>query len=100
MELTGEQEDALLADISDYLDVRGPGTPVGAETTIEMVAAAMNPDEDLPPVSDVSPPGTEEVQVPATTSGGVEEGKTASDEGIYIAPSGKRYPRKVFEYGS
>ena len=101
--MTGQQEDALLAGFADYLDMRGPGTPVAAETTIEAVARAMTAEEsDIPPM-ETNENNRDEVATEATPTDPKSEAPIPSasgDTGLYTAPSGKKYPRKVGQYTS
>ena len=88
--MTAEQEDALLDDIVDYLDERGPGTPVGANTVIP---TSVDPDssghssEEQAPMS-----GNESVakETPIVAEVGTPKGR------VYVSPSGKEYPRQVY----
>ena len=94
--------------------MHGPGTPLGAETTIESVAnMAADEDVDVPemetnsqvrkegdaeptatgPKPDAEIPSTSDAAIPSTSDAAIPS--TSEEKNIYTAPSGKKYPKKV-----
>ena len=81
--MTAEQEDDLLNDMADYLDERGPGTPVGAEAVISENRNPKAIEDGL------TESGSDAEMAPGTSK---DEPK---DPRKYVSPGGKEYVRQV-----